>query len=60
MSNLTTKMIQISIEINGSLIFLKFGMVKLFESLHNDVDVENLLPQIKIFEQIRIYVKFIF
>ena len=31
-------------------IFLKFDMVKLFESLHNIVDVENLLPQMKIFE----------
>ena len=30
--------------------FLKFGMVRLFKSLHNVVDIKNLLPQIKIFE----------
>ena len=30
--------------------FLKFGMVKLFKNLHNVVDVDTLLIQIKIFE----------
>ena len=44
MSNLSTKMTQVSIEIDGNLHFLKFGMEKLFKSLHNVVDVENLLP----------------
>ena len=39
MSNQTTKVTQVSIEINGNLHFLKFGMVKLF----NVVDVENLI-----------------
>ena len=27
--------------------FLKFGMVKLFKNLHNIVDVDTLLTQIK-------------
>ena len=50
MSNHTPKMTQVPIEINGNLLFLKFGMVKVFKNLYNVTDVKNLLPQIKIFE----------
>ena len=35
-----------------------FGLVKLYKSLHNAVDVENLLPQIKLFESINILLFF--
>ena len=45
-------MTKVPIEINGNLHFLKFGMVKL--CLHNVIDVKNLLPQIKLFEQINV------
>ena len=31
-------------------IFLKFGMVKIFKNLHNILDVDTLLTQIKIIE----------
>ena len=51
-SNHIPKMTQVPIEINGNLHFLKFGMVKL--CLHNVIDVKNLLPQIKLFEQINV------
>ena len=47
LSNHTTKMTKLSIQINSN---LKFGMVKLFKDLHNVVDVDTLLTQIKIFE----------
>ena len=36
-----TKMTQIPIEISGNVHFVKFGIVKLFKSLHNVVDVKN-------------------
>ena len=34
--------------------FLKFGMVKLFETLHTTLDVKMWVLQIKLFEEINI------
>ena len=42
MSNHTIKIAQVSIEMNGNLHFLKFGMPKLFKSLYNIIDVKKL------------------
>ena len=44
MSNQTTKMTQVLIEINGN---LHFSHGEIFKSLHNNIDSNNLLPQIK-------------
>ena len=49
MRNHTTKLTQVPNEINVISIFLKFGMVKLFKSLHNAVDVK-LTTSYKIFQ----------
>ena len=54
MSNHSPKMTQVPIEINGNLLFLKFGIVKVFKNLYNVTDVKNLLPQIKKFEYIKV------
>ena len=50
MSNYTIKMTQVLLKSIAISIFLKFGMVKLLNSLRNVVDVENVLLKIKIFE----------
>ena len=50
MSNYTKKMTQVLLISIAMSIFLKFGMVKLLNSLQNVVDVENVLLEIKIFE----------
>ena len=54
MSNHITRMTQVSIEINGNLHFSQNWHGENFKTLHNTIDVENLLPQMKIFEQINI------
>ena len=50
MRNQITKMIQVSTQIKGKLHFLNFGMAKLLKNLYKVVDVEDLYPQIKLFE----------
>ena len=50
MSNYTKKMTQVLLKSIAMSIFLKFGMVKLLNSLQIVVDVENVLLEIKIFE----------
>ena len=54
MHNLTPKMNQPSIEINGNLhlLFFKFGMMKVFETLHTYLKYENKYFQMKIFNEI--------
>ena len=44
LSNHTTKMTQVYVEINNNLHFLNIGMMKRFKSSHNVVDVEKLQP----------------
>ena len=60
LSNHATKMTKFPIEINGNLHFLKFGMVKLLQTLHNVADVKNLLLQVKIVELFNIFLFLIY
>ena len=50
MSNHNPKMTQVTIEINGNLLFSQIWNGEVFKNLYNVTDVKNLLPQIKIFE----------
>ena len=52
MSNLIPKMNQTSIEINGNLNFLKFGMVKVFETWHTFLNEKMNIFEMKIFNEI--------
>ena len=52
MSNLTPKMNQTSIEINGNLLFLKFGMVKVSETLQTVSNMKVNIFQVKLFNEI--------
>ena len=56
MSNHTSKMSQVPIEINGNLLFLKFGMVKVFKNLYNVTDVKNLLRHLVWWKFLKIYI----
>ena len=50
LSNHTTKMTKVSIEINGNLQFSQISHGETFKNLHNIVDVDTLLTQINIIE----------
>ena len=49
-----------SIEINGKLNFFKFGTVKLLEILHTVSNVKKNVLQIKIFEEITLFLFIIY
>ena len=53
MSNLATKINQTSVEINGKLHFIKFGMSKLLETLETVSDVKINIFQTTIFNELK-------
>ena len=60
MRNLSTKITQTSIKINEKLYFLKFGMVKLFETYTHHFKCEKNIFQTKIFALINLFLFIIY